>query len=318
MTPNQHGGVAGPGVGRGISTSPAYSCATYGRKQSPFLAMSDGLAAFLHTSNDGVSDIAMRKLECAPLGILPLPSGVMCVVDPFVTMRRNGNPGVIVPGVQAQIWQTLAHFGEYREGARPRVAYLSMVFDEAAMEARRYWQRGRRLDGLDPSVPVAALECAALTPEGRPFREEEWDADDLPECLYADIQSGTIAVLDSQGVVEGMPEDCETVGDGWYEALFEHGKPGSWFDRMDGEHHYRVGAANFPLPLAGSSGEPRIVLSQSGFGDGRYPVIAERVFLNDEGRYPSDKTMGAIIAMHVDFGIVPRSPHNPPYPALPA
>jgi hypothetical protein len=99
------------------------------------------------------------------------------------------------------------------------------------------------------------------------------------------VDTGTACFVDDSVVGPCMP-DPNT----WYEGLFEHEKPDSWFKRMDDPDHIRVGVANIVLPLA-RNGENLIML-HSGWGDGVYPVVG------------SFDSAGNLLAVHIDFFVL--------------
>jgi hypothetical protein len=82
-----------------------------------------------------------------------------------------------------------------------------------------------------------------------------------------------------------MPE--ETLN--WDETVFQP-DDGGWVDAMDDPDRLREGIANVPLPR--TPDRANIVIAQSGWGDGVYPVI---------GGYDAD---GGLVAVHVDLMVV--------------
>lgn len=161
-----------------------------------------------------------------------------------------------------------------------------------------------------------------------PFHSEYRDGPDDevgPENAGFVISSGTAAMVDAELFARYMPDDSPVAGQGWYDRLFEQGLPGSWFDKMDFEEHYRRGAANIPLP--GAPMDHSLVLSQSGFGDHTYTVFGEFAFdysthtgedataltgLDDEEF--EDEREPALVALHLDFRVIPFDPHRSPIP----
>jgi hypothetical protein len=283
---------------------------TYARRLSPFLPLSEGRFAFLHTSSDGRRDVTVQRLEPRALGHLPLPSGQLVVADPFVGMHWEGNRTVALPPGDYAVWQTLAHVEELKEGVRPRAAFLSLVLRPDLLAERQAWQQQQIRNGHDPSLPETALSLLHLTAHGQPLEGWEVAPHERLEAVSADIQSGTAAFLDRDGLRAGMPPDTVVPGQGWYDRYFEPGAPESWFDRIDSEEDHAPGAANFALPL---DPQARIAMSQSGWGDGAYPVVGEYAF-TPTGAGMRRVHPEQLVAVHLDFRVVPRNPRRSPFP----
>ncbi len=121
-----------------------------------------------------------------------------------------------------------------------------------------------------------------------PLLQEGDPVPDVPEGEFIGfpVDAGTACFVDEESVRTCMP-DSET----WLEALFENDRPDSWFNIMDDPAHIRDGLANIELPLA-KHGE-NIIIVHSGWGDGVYPVVG------------SFDRRGRLVAVHIDFGVVP-------------
>jgi hypothetical protein len=227
-------------------------------------------------------------LSVLPLGRLALPTGMLAVVDPFAEMTRGGNPGVrLFPG-DFNVVATRAGSGADSDGTPvERNAYLTLVLDEA------YWAKRTTAPGK------TTLRYLHLTLDGHV--PEEVDLMNEGEFAGVPVSAGTCALVDDGALAEYMPPDLP--GEGWADTVFDHGLEGSWFDAMDATFPLPHGCANLPLPLAttGAWGTPNVVLAESGYGDGYYPVIGEYDPMSlKEGHMPH------LVAIHVDFGVVPR------------
>lgn len=305
-------------------TSPSRIAHCYDRRSSPVLALTEGAFQFLHTSIDRIHGIASRGLKSYGLGVLPLPSGHLMIGDPFSDQRRAGHRGIQVPPGRYGVWQTLADVGGDQGQGGVRVAYLSLVLRPDLLKRRQSWQEGQMAVRRSPALPVHALRYAPLcwTPSepkggaegGTPEDPDHDEADFLfgpVDQAGVVVQSGTVALADAWAFARQMPSEGGSPGTSWYDRLFEHGLPGSWFDLLDSQDHLRRGAANLPLPGADVDGD-RVVLSQSGWGDGTYLLLAE--YALDE----PDETRGLLspplVALHLDFRVVPFCPSRPILP----
>src|SRR5262245_61657802 len=109
----------------------------------------------------------LRVVDC---GELSLPSGRLAVCDPFVGMRRGGNPQVDLPPGRYQVRVTLADVCE-GGGSDLCAAYASLLLSSApgppSSETRR--------ELLIPSFPVS---------------------------------SGTACFVDDEALVHGMPPEA--------------------------------------------------------------------------------------------------------------
>lgn len=278
----------------------------YSRRTSPFLPLTEGVFQFLHSSTDRVHGIEARGLRPYLLGHLSVPSGRLLIGDPVGELRRNGNPYLRIPPGRYCIWQTLADVSEQQSGNPLRVAYLTLVLEPALLHRRWQWQQERLLNDRSPAVPMHALRALSL--RARDEDDEILDAEN--EGIF--VSSGTVALADAEAFARRMPDDRP--GSSWYDRLFEKGVPGSWFDALDSDTPYRKGAAHVLLP--GGSDHETVVLSQSGWGDGVYCVIAEHAFdYGDEADLHPELVRNPLkVAIHLDFRVVPFDPARPVYP----
>lgn len=304
------------------------------KNQSPLLAGMTGTFSF---------EDRLLHLKATPLGNLIMPKGMLTVVDPFADMTRGGNLGIFLPpqsknSAQYAVWVTQAHAvsttdmsdmshgneGDVSKGQisqddldpdnldnsvkeLPRNAYLTLVIQPEVWSARQQWVSKHQQNDLECNIPKEALRFLHLTSDGHPPAGLADLYED--EFVGVAVSSGTCAFVDDTTLVEGMPPDVP--GNGWADSVFDHGLTHSWFDAMDAETPLPIGMANLPLPLFNqkSSNQPNIILCESGYGDGYYPVIGEYAFdyKNQEKTYP----VPLLIAIHVDFKVVPFSDTSP-------
>jgi len=202
------------------------------------------------------TDDGPRSLWTVTCGELLLPSGRLAVCDPFARLAPSGTPFIVAPAGTFPVVVTLTDISERQDKSRIREAYASIVFS-AEDEAYR------------KPLPLAA--------EGERRREPK-----AGEFAGFAIDSGNACFIDESMIGPGMP-DPQT----WKTTLFENGRPDSWSRQMENPHHIHSGMANIPLPQA-KHGE-NVILFQSGWGDGHYPVIGS-FDANDE-----------LVAAHIDF-----------------
>ena len=263
----------------------------YERRQSPFLALTPGAFHFLHTSPDTHTGVAVRKLSIESLGSLNIPTGRLLLGDPFRGLQESGNVWHAVPAGQHPVILTLAQVGEDDRIAALRTAYVSVVFEPEALAQRQAEQRRAQATGRDPAVPPEALAPSFPHLPNGSFSQEEAMA--LTK-RWVTVCTGCLALADVEAFEELMPPNRAEPERGWFERLFETGRPGSWFDALDAAAPWPRGASNHLLPDAEK--EENIVLCSSGWGDGRYQVVLE---------HASD---GRLVALHVDFQVVPFDP----------
>ena len=195
------------------------------------------------------------RLSVVPLGELRVPSGLLEASDPFMALG-DGPVFELEPG-SYQTFVTVADISPEQDGSHTREAYLSLIVAEGI---------------------VATVEAASSV-RGAPARDEYWGVG---------VDTGTVAFSDHEAVQRCMP--LETPDAPWYQTVFGHEGPDSWFALMDSPEHIRAGVANIVMPLA-TDGE-NIVLSHSGWGDGFYPVLVAK------------DSAGKILAFHIDLLVV--------------
>lgn len=154
------------------------------------------------------------------------------------------------------------------------LADVSPALDRS--HVREAYATVRIADGVD-----SYRRALPLAREGEPRPVLEGD-----QFIGFAVDAGTACFVDDWAVESCMP-DAAT----WHEELFENDRDDCWFSRMDDPGHIREGLANIPLPLA-QNGE-NIVIVHSGWGDGVYPVVG------------SFDATGRLLAVHIDFGVVP-------------
>jgi Protein of unknown function (DUF4241) len=196
-----------------------------------------------------------HRVDC---GTLVVPTGRLVICDPFVALEREGNPYVrVAPGVYP-VTVTVADVSGELDGSHLREAYASLVLNGELEVRRSVLQLG-----------VSGETVPELAPD---------------EFVGFPVDSGTACFVDGGAVETAMPE-----GD-WYTDLFNTGQPDAWFERIGDPAHIRSGIANITLPLA--TGGENIVVFQSGWGDGYYPVVA------------GYDAAGQMVAVHVDLMVI--------------
>lgn len=219
-------------------------------------------------AGDGGEVFVLSLTDC---GSLALPTGRLVACDPFVCLEPADNPAVTVPPGRYRVVVTMADVSGRGDGSHMREAYATLILDDDAVEATR-----RIITPFaDGSTPPPEM-----TDDG--------------QYLGFPVDSGTACLVDDGAVATAMP------GGNWHDALFDTGRPDSWFARMDDPGHIRAGLANIALPLA-ANGE-NIVIVHSGWGDGSYPVV---------GGYDA---AGRLVRVHIDFMVVFPEPDPEPEP----
>ncbi|RLP06227.1 DUF4241 domain-containing protein [Propionibacterium australiense] len=137
-------------------------------------------------------------------------------------------------------------------------------------------QDGSRLHEAYLSVILAGGEAASVEP-ARPVEGGE--------AIVA-VEAGTVAFVDHEAIATAMPPNKLQ----WDDEIFQSSEPDSWFSLMEDPGHYREGSANIVMPLA-SNGE-NVVISNSGWGDGVYPVVLTR------------DADGVPLGLHIDLMVV--------------
>lgn len=239
------------------------------------------------------------RLELSQLGDIFLPSGQLVIADPFVALRHEGNPFLIVPPGHHVVGQTWHH----DEHGGTRVAYISLILQPARLKERRRWQQQQIARGQSPSLPEDHLRLLHLTVDGLPLREYEASEADLVEQVGIALRSGTLAMAAPEAILSGLPPDLLTHPDcpealDWYDHYQAHDVPGSWLDTLDESGLHRTGGANIGLPR---NPQCRMALSYAGWSSRAYPVIGEYSRgESDAWARPADE----LVAIHVDLRLV--------------
>lgn len=181
------------------------------------------------------------NLTVVDLGTLKVPSGLVEVSDPFVTLSESQS--FPVPPGEYPVKVTIADVSLAQDGSHLREAYLSLVLGPGEAVS------------VEPAVPHGEVNPRDV--------EDGW------WCVGVD--AGTVAFVDAEAVKTCMPPKDWRV---WNDELFDHDGEDSWFNLMDSHDHHRAGLANIVLPKA-EHGE-NLVLAHSGWGDGAYPVALTR------------------------------------------
>ena len=200
------------------------------------------------------------RLGVVDCGELSLPHGRLVVCDPFTALKPQHNRYVGVRPGTYLVKVTTADVSQQGDGSHQREAYATVVLSDQPEVERRVLEPLR--DGESPSA--------------EPPKPGEFSG--------FGVDTGTACFVDDGSVLAGMPDP-----DDWYD-LFESGSPDSWFSRMDDPQHFQHGLANIPLPL--SQDGSNIILMNSGWGDGFYPVV---------GGFGAD---GQLVQVHIDFRVI--------------
>jgi hypothetical protein len=186
------------------------------------------------------------------LGVLHVRSGRLEASDPYVSLG-DGLVTTVPPG-SYPVRVTVADVSDTHDGSHTREAYLSLIVSDTA--------------------PVA--EVRAVTPDGeQPAAEGHF--------YGVSVDAGAVAFADAEAITTCMPPR----EDNWYDTIFACDSDQAWFDVQDDPRHHRKGCANILMPLA-TAGES-VVLSQSGWGDGFYPVVT------------THDSSGALLGVHIDL-----------------
>lgn len=257
----------------------------YQRRQSPFLAATRGLFGFLHTTGPDRSGMALRGLSTLHLGAIEVPSGKLLAGDPFQGLQDRHNPWYPVPAGRYGVLLTRATIGSTGDQGVRRTAYASVVLDPEKLARRQRRQAKAVQEGRDPQLPrnLLTLVHARDYEGGRLGTGHPYDQG-------APVLTGCLALCDAESFEEAMPLNLP--GQGWLETLFDHGVPGSWFDRLDDDSDWPKGISYHALP----DHDHHIAIFPTGWGDGRYGLWLEV----DEA--------GAAIALHFDFLVIPYDP----------
>lgn len=191
-----------------------------------------------------------HEIVVVECGDLLMPSGRLVAADPFVTLIRQ-NAYYPVPAGKYPVRVTL-------DESIGREMYLSLC--------------------ISASIEVVRRLLVPCRPDGSQYPEPE-----TGKYYGVAVDAGTICFVDDDAVQRCMPTDEGS----WLETVFDNSSPDCWFKRMDSSEHIGPGLANIVLPNA-ISGE-NVVICQSGWGDGFYPVV---------GGYDAD---GRLVAVHIDL-----------------
>lgn len=278
----------------------------YSADKTPFLALTPGCFEFERQKNQ---QITIRTVK---MGELSLPSGMLVISDPFAMLEKRGNLGILIEpdshcSKPRSVWSTIVDFNSNEDGKNvhfSKKGYLSIILNETLFQQRKMWQKKQK---NDPSIPLSCLRYFHLTEDGLPPPDlKDFDEDNFIGVM---VDSGTVSMVDAQNLEMYMPPD-ESASN-WYDSFFNHGVNHSWFDALDNDSPLPSGLADIPLPFDEMRKEKaNIVLSESGWGDGHYPVIGEFLVADD----PNKKERGIqaqppqLIALHVDFEIIPKNP----------
>lgn len=182
-----------------------------------------------------------------------------------------------------------------------RNAYLTLVVHPEKWMERQKWVQTQQQQQQSPAIPKMALRYLHLTSDGHPPHEIPNNEETF---IGVPIDAGTCAMVDDEALIEGMPSESNEPG--WDKALFDHGVPHSWFDAMDSGSPLPQSMANIRLPLLrDTTNQSNLVLCESGYGDGYYPIIGEYAF---DPTQPTAELSArpTLIAIHVNFQIIPE------------
>ncbi|MEZ5211281.1 DUF4241 domain-containing protein [Gordonia sp. PP30] len=189
-----------------------------------------------------------REHTVVPLGELHVRSGRLEASDPYVGLGEG--LVVAVPPGTYPVAVTVVDVSDAQDGSHLRESHLSVIVAE----------------GTPARIEFVVPEGRAPAPAG--------------EYYGVGVDAGTVAFTDAAAVARCMPD-----GD-WYDAVFDTGRPDSWFALMDSAEHLVAGSANIVMP--GAQNGENVVLTHSGWGDGFYPVVAT---YDDAGR---------LLGVHID------------------
>lgn len=194
------------------------------------------------------------NLEVVDLGVLRVPSGHIEACDPFVNLGE-GLVFDVEPG-DYPVRVTVADVSAAQDGSHERDAYLSLVLADGE---------------------VASVEAA------RPLGEPDVPAG---HHYHVWVDAGIVAFVDHDAVAPAMPGELSD----WYDEVFDTGEPDSWLNILYSPDYCRDRSANIVMPLAGA-GE-NVIMTQSGWGDGVYPVVLTR------------DASGNPLGLHIDLAVV--------------
>lgn len=204
------------------------------------------------------------ELSTVSLGDLVLPTGRLVMADPFSTLRAVLDTFLQVPPGRYPVVVTLADLSSGHDGSHVREAYATLLLRRDTPELFRRML----LQNEDGDI----ARHVEMSPDG--------DFAGFP------VDSGTACMVDAGAIQAWMPSDAD-----WDNAALSDA-PRSWASRLDASDHVREGLAN--VPLAGAGNGENIVLMQSGWGDGVYPIV---------GGFDAG---GRLVRIHVDFLVCMR------------
>ncbi len=270
-------------------------------ESSPFLATTPGHYHFIHRYEDQENSITKVNLDVFSGGEIEVPTGELILADAFHGLQQAHNPRLkIKPGVYNTV-VTVANFSHSLSRKKQKFAYFTIIIDEKLFAERRAKQIDLIEVGHNPNISQETLLMtwqSYLPPPG-------WIEEESVEEI--EITTGAMAVLDLSVGRSGLPPNTPESGVGWYEALFEHGVPRSWFDTMDSHEPYMSGYANFYLPSMEHSDQPspgNMILCRADSGSGSYYIYKEVALVQNA-------LEEKLIALHVDFQAIPRNHMKP-------
>lgn len=197
------------------------------------------------------------RLQQRKVGSLDLRSGEVGTADPFITDEHFLRFEVPEHEGSAWVFATQADVSVLQDESHQRIAYLSVIFS-----------RDEPADIL-PAVPVGH-ERSELS-EGHAFG--------------IGVDAGTVGFFDSEEMLSylsAIDEDRqEEIREDWIDELYGESETAAEFGRV-----------TFPLSDDERDGEGVLLLSNSGWGDGFYPV------------YQTVDAQGKILGYHIDLQVV--------------
>lgn len=192
------------------------------------------------------------SLSSRELGTLLFPSGLAGVSDPFIIMDNFLR--FEIPTREGRVVSTVADVSVPQDGTHSREAYLSLIFSDE---------------------PPAALEPAVHLLGSR---------DELTDGNFYGIpvDAGAVSFFDADSMDRHLaltdPEAMEEQSEGWIDLLYGE----------DDELPYGAAIAQYPT----GDGDAAIIFTQSGWGDGFYPVLQTL------------DSRGNLLGLHIDLQVV--------------
>lgn len=194
------------------------------------------------------------NLRVKRVATLELTSGLVGAADPFCVDERFLS--FEAPG-RGTIYATEADVSILQDGSHPRIAYLSLIFskDEPA--------------DILPAVPVGH-EATELSED---------------HAFGVPVDAGSVSFFDSkemQSFLNSIDVDRqEELRDEWIDELYADDSP-----------QFTTGRVRFPLSDAPDADAGTLGVSNSGWGDGFYPV------------YKTVDAQGKVLGYHIDLQVV--------------